>query len=198
VDVFYKELLEVLRDRRTLIFMLVMPALIFPAADLRLCQAGVQQGAGRRRARAALCAGGQRWHRCCAGVCCRPGDARRAGGIGGGGRCGHPRQPARFRAGVWRWRRRRDPGGRQQQLSLRYNTATVFDSVGKRVRPLLASAYTDKLRDERLAVLGVPPGAMAARHTPFKLSVSSTADDREELGEKIGAPIPYLLFINGS
>src|SRR3954471_11706316 len=30
-NVFYKELLEVLRDKRTLIFMLLMPAVVFPA-----------------------------------------------------------------------------------------------------------------------------------------------------------------------
>lgn len=197
-NVFYKELLEILRDKRTLIFMLVMPAVIFPVLIVgyaKLASNKAQQE-GKRELRYALVASdGAPLLRAvlksaplllpvvvgskeAAVAAIRANQIDFALIFQGGGE-------------------RTILTGEQPQISLVYNTAIVFDNVGKRVKPLLAEAYTDKLRSERLSVLGLDQNVAAFMNAPFLMKVSSTASDRQEQGEKIGALIPYLLFTMG-
>ncbi|MBY0556331.1 MAG: ABC transporter permease, partial [Burkholderiaceae bacterium] len=197
-NVFYKEVLEVLRDKRTLIFMLVMPAVVFPMLIFGYAKLATNkaQQEGTRELRYALVASDgapllrtvleatpllraiPATSKAAAEAAIRAEQIDFALVFGDGGE-------------------RAILSGQQAQLSLMYNTATVFDSVGKRVKPLLFAAYTDKLRGERLTILGLPANVAASMNTPFVLSVSSTASDRQEQGEKIGALIPYILFMMG-
>lgn len=197
-NVFYKELLEVLRDKRTLIFMLLMPAVVFPALIFGYAKMATNkaQQEGTRELRYALVASdgapvlkavldsapllkqtpAESEQAAIAAIQANKLDFVLVFGAGG---------------------ERAILDGKQPELSLRYNTATVFDGVGKRVKPLLVVAYTNKLRSERLATLGVAPDAAASVNAPYKLSTASTASGRQEQGEKIGAMIPYLLFMMG-
>jgi sodium transport system permease protein len=197
-NVFYKELLEVLRDKRTLIFMLVMPAVIFPVLIFGYAKLATNkaQQEGTRELRYALVASdGAPLLRAVldAAPLLRPVPAASKDAAVAAIRTNQIDFALIFGDGG----ERAILSGQQPQISLAYNTATVFDSVGKRVKPLLADAYTDKLRGQRLSVLGVEQNVAASLNAPFTLKVSSTASDRQEQGEKIGALIPYLLFMMG-
>lgn len=197
-NVFYKELLEVLRDKRTLMFMLLMPAVIFPALTfgyIKLASDKAQQEGTRELRYALVASDGAPLLRAVleAAPLLKPVPVATEEAAVAGIQAKQIDFAVIYGAGG----ERAILAGQQPQLSLRYDTAIVFDSVGKRVKPLLSAAYTDKLRSERLAVLGVAQGASASLSAPFTLQVSSTASDRQEQGEKIGAMIPYLLFTMG-
>jgi len=197
-NVFYKEVLEVLRDKRTLIFMLVMPAVVFPMLIFGYAKLATNkaQQEGTRELRYALVASdGAPLLRTVleATPLLRAVPATSTAAAEAAIRTGQIDFALIFGAGG----ERAILTGQQPPLALMYNTATVFDSVGKRVKPLLYAAYTDKLRGERLTMLGVAANVAASMNTPFVLSVSSTASDRQEQGEKLGAMIPYFLFMMG-
>jgi sodium transport system permease protein len=197
-NVFFKEVLEVMRDRRTLIFMLLMPAVVFPALILGYAKIAhnKSQQEGSRELRYALVS---------------PDGAPLLRSVLAKEALLKPSPITSEAAAVTAIQANQldfalvfDQGGesaiidgRQPQLSLRYNTATVFDGVGKRIKPLLNIAYTNALRSDRLSQMGIAPDAVAAVGTPFTLKTISTATNRQEQGEQIGALIPYLLFIMG-
>ncbi|MYN46633.1 ABC transporter permease [Pseudoduganella sp. FT93W] len=197
-NVFLKELLEILRDKRTLAFMLLMPAIIVPAlfsGYAKLASDKAQQE-GTRELRYALVAddGAPILQAVLAAT-----PRLRAVPLGSqqAAIAAIQAEQIDFALIFAANGERAILAGQQPEISLAYNTATVFDGVGKRIKPLLAAAYTNRLRVERLAIAGVTPDLAATLNSPFKLSVASTASARQEHGEQIGALIPYLLFIMG-
>ena len=74
-----------------------------------------------------------------------------------------------------------------------YNDAKAINFLFDRVKEL-AKEYGDTLRTNKLLSFGVSEEQQAAIIEPIKVVKVDTADKRENLGEKIGGFIPYLLI----
>lgn len=87
--------------------------------------------------------------------------------------------------------------GLQPEVTLEYNDADAFDIVGRRIRPVIEKRYVEAARARRLQVSGTRPSDVEAFNYPFKFSVHSTAGAREKFGEVMGAAVPYILLLLG-
>lgn len=65
----------------------------------------------------------------------------------------------------------------------------IYDRLSK-----LAMSFSDELRALKLAALGLSQEQQAAVLQPISITKVDTADKRENLGEKLGAFIPYMLI----
>ncbi|WP_075593547.1 ABC transporter permease [Pseudoalteromonas sp. PAB 2.2] len=82
---------------------------------------------------------------------------------------------------------------KQSEWQVVYNDAKAINFLFDRVKEL-AKEYGDKLRTTKLLSFGVSEQQQAAIIEPIKVVKVDTADKRENLGEKIGGFIPYLLI----
>jgi len=197
-NVFFKEAREIVRDKRAMIFMLLMPAVVIPALLFGYAWvAGTMEMQER----------GKTLHYA---VLAGDGAPLLNGMLGKQGfKAGAA--PASAEEAVAAIRARKldfvlvfpasgegaliDAGA--QSVMLYYDTASVFDGVGKRVKPILDGAYAEALRVAKLERAGVRGAAASAINRPFGLVVKSTASDRERQGELLGAVLPYILLMLG-
>ncbi|WP_149981089.1 ABC transporter permease [Pseudoalteromonas rhizosphaerae] len=82
---------------------------------------------------------------------------------------------------------------KQSQWQVVYNDAKAINFLFDRVKEL-AEEFGNKLRAEKLLSYGVSVEQQSAIIDPIKVVKVDTADKRENLGEKIGGFIPYLLL----
>ncbi|GKW51241.1 ABC transporter permease subunit [Pseudoalteromonas shioyasakiensis] len=82
---------------------------------------------------------------------------------------------------------------KQSEWQVVYNDAKAINFLFDRVKEL-AKEYGDALRTNKLLSFGVSEEQQAAIIEPIKVVKVDTADKRENLGEKIGGFIPYLLI----
>ncbi|MBB1504490.1 ABC transporter permease [Pseudoalteromonas sp. SG41-1] len=82
---------------------------------------------------------------------------------------------------------------KQSQWQVVYNDAKAINFLFDRVTEL-AKEFGNKLRAEKLLSYGVSVEQQSAIIDPIKVVKVDTADKRENLGEKIGGFIPYLLI----
>ncbi|MBB1292102.1 MAG: sodium transport system permease protein [Pseudoalteromonas rhizosphaerae] len=82
---------------------------------------------------------------------------------------------------------------KQSQWQVVYNDAKAINFLFDRVKEL-AEEFGNKLRAEKLLSYGVSVEQQSAIIDPIKVVKVDTADKRENLGEKIGGFIPYLLI----
>ncbi|MBB1300332.1 ABC transporter permease [Pseudoalteromonas sp. SR44-8] len=82
---------------------------------------------------------------------------------------------------------------KQSQWQVVYNDAKAINFLFDRVTEL-AEEFGNKLRAEKLLSYGVSVEQQSAIIDPIKVVKVDTADKRENLGEKIGGFIPYLLI----
>ncbi|MBB1308386.1 MULTISPECIES: ABC transporter permease [unclassified Pseudoalteromonas] len=82
---------------------------------------------------------------------------------------------------------------KQSQWQVVYNDAKAINFLFDRVKEL-AKEFGNKLRAEKLLSYGVSVEQQSAIIDPIKVVKVDTADKRENLGEKIGGFIPYLLI----
>jgi sodium transport system permease protein len=197
-NVFFKEVREVLRDKRTLMFMLLMPAVVMPAllfGYLSLAKNMARQESVKELRYAVVAADGapllKETLAAARGLQLLPAESEKAAREA---IAAHQLDFALVLNGAGE---RDILEGRQPIVSLVYNTATVFDGVGKRVKPLLGEAYTKRMRAARLQLLSVDASAAEAINSPYTLAVFSTASERERMGETMGSLIPYLLLMLG-
>jgi sodium transport system permease protein len=86
--------------------------------------------------------------------------------------------------------------GRSMTLELHYNDAVTVDTIARRVR-LLTTAYNADIRQRYLEARAF---GEAARHfvaEPVHLDVKSTASARQRTGELVGAFLPYIFLMVG-
>ncbi|MBQ4852081.1 ABC transporter permease [Pseudoalteromonas sp. MMG012] len=83
--------------------------------------------------------------------------------------------------------------GKQSQWQIVFNDAKAINFIFNRVRSV-ASKLSNELRTGALKDLGVDIRHQPALLTPITISKVDTADKRENYGEKLGALIPYLLL----
>lgn len=81
----------------------------------------------------------------------------------------------------------------QSEWQVVFNDAKSINFLFDRVKEL-ANDFGDKLRADKLISYGINEQQQAAIIAPIKVTKVDTADKRENLGEKIGGFIPYLLI----
>ena len=80
----------------------------------------------------------------------------------------------------------------QVQWQIIYNQSSQFDFMYRYFAEMLAT-YNEKLQRETLNQLNVDPQKLAAIIKPVDVQKVDTADKRENIGEKFGAVIAYIL-----
>ncbi|MCG7565036.1 ABC transporter permease [Pseudoalteromonas sp. CnMc7-15] len=83
--------------------------------------------------------------------------------------------------------------GEQSTWQVIFNDAQAINFLFTNLKEV-ADKYAQQLQSAKLIELGVSEDAQAALLQPIELEKVNTADQRENLGEKIGAYIPYLLL----
>ncbi|MFY8275056.1 ABC transporter permease [Pseudoalteromonas sp. SSDWG2] len=83
--------------------------------------------------------------------------------------------------------------GEQSQWQIIFNDAQAINFLFTNLKEV-ADKYAKKLQSAKLVELGVSAEAQKALLQPIVLEKVNTADQRENIGEKIGAYIPYLLL----
>ena len=83
---------------------------------------------------------------------------------------------------------------RQATITLHYNSASTVDVTQQRVREVI-DGYNTSLRQEALSALNLNPEQLAFALAPVLLEKKSTADQREQMGAVIGGMLPYLLLM---
>jgi len=83
---------------------------------------------------------------------------------------------------------------RQASITLHYNSASTVDVTQQRVREVI-DGYNTSLRQEALSALKLNPEQLAFALAPVLLEKKSTADQREQMGAIIGGMLPYLLLM---
>ena len=82
----------------------------------------------------------------------------------------------------------------QGKLELHYNNANTVDITRKRVLAVLA-AENGALRAQAMARFQLSPEQLAYALDPIRLEDHSTADKREQMGALIGGMLPYILLM---
>ena len=83
---------------------------------------------------------------------------------------------------------------RQASITLHYNSASTVDVTQQRVREVI-DGYNTSLRQESLSALNLNAEQLAFALAPVLLEKKSTADQREQMGAIIGGMLPYLLLM---
>ena len=83
---------------------------------------------------------------------------------------------------------------RQASIALHYNSASTVDVTQQRVREVV-DAYNTTLREGALSALNLKPAQLAFALAPVVLEKKSTADQREQMGAVVGGMLPYLLLM---
>jgi sodium transport system permease protein len=86
--------------------------------------------------------------------------------------------------------------GRRMELELHYNDAVKVDTTARRMR-LLTTAYGVELRQRYLAAHQVDEAGQRFIAEPISIAVKSIANQRERVGEWIGAFLPYFFLLIG-
>jgi len=82
----------------------------------------------------------------------------------------------------------------QGKLELHYNNANAVDVTRKRVLAVLATE-NGALREQAMARFQLSPEQLAYALDPIRLEDHSTADKREQMGALIGGMLPYILLM---
>lgn len=190
LTVFRKELLEVSRDRKTLIFMIVLPLLLIPLLfDVTVqFMIDAEEEADRKTLRYAIFGKEQ---------LPEVADAFAASGF--------PEvpldDPAEIEAAVDDERIDfalviQPPGpGRQHVVELWYDNAPISSKVKARTKEVLDGLGAD-LRRHRLEALDIDdPAEQQGVIEPVVMQPHGTAPMREVIGERVGGMLPYLFII---
>ena len=200
--IFRKELTEVLRDRRTLVFMIALPLLALPAVlELTLRFASeAQRKASTETLRYAVV---DEHHapavaEAFAGA---PGFERvtfdppaNAGAISAAISDAIDSDTIDFALVLGAPAGARDSAGAQTPVTLYHDNASTTDKARERATAVL-TALSERERDRRLVALGVPEDARDRLLVPVLVTDVGTADMRAVLGELIGGMLPYIFII---
>ena len=195
-QVYVKELMELMRDKKTLIFVILLPILIFPVlfGVMALVLTSTTSKAMQQEHRYVIVNAEQApqfaealfYHKNFKRVdseltereqliaAIRAGDFDVALVI-----------PEDFKA--------RQAAVEQSEWQLIYNQSSQLDFMYQYFSELMRR-YTEDLQMTSLSQLGVDPERLQAILTPVELRRVDTADTRENIGEKIGAFIAYILI----
>jgi len=189
--VFRKELLEVSRDRRTLIFMIVMPLLLIPL----LIQVTTDFVADAEKEAASVTLdyaifGGEQLPELAEAMAAAPGFA--AATLDD--RAQIPAAIADDRIDLALVVLPAAPD-QQHVIELHFDNAPISSKVEKRTKLVLEGLGVE-LRHERLAAFGIhDPDRLQAVIEPVVMVPHGIAPMREVIGERVGGMLPYLFII---
>ncbi|WDE07464.1 ABC transporter permease [Thalassomonas viridans] len=196
-QVYKKELLELVRDRKTLFFMIALPLLIFPVifAIMGAVVASAAIEEEQKVLRYAVINGEQAsrfeerlfYHR----------DFQRR-------EMPLPEEAdifAAIRSGELDLVIKVNTGhqddltaGQQSRWQLYFNDSSQLNQVKQKVNKVF-NQYLESLRQEKFGQLGINDSQFKLLMKPVVLATVDTADERENLGEQIGGLLPYLLIV---
>lgn len=193
--IFRKELSEVLRDRRTLVFMIALPLVVIPALLELTIRFTVE--AERRASTETLRYAVFDEHNL-------PGVAEAFAGASGFERVTVERREdiaAAVAAGTIDFALvvnppagATDAAGPQTTVALHFDDSNPTGKVEARARAVL-DALGERERARRLTALGVPDAAHDRLLAPVRVLKVGTADTRAILGEILGRALPYIFII---
>lgn len=195
--VFRKEILEMLRERRTLMFMLLMPTVVIPLLIGGFgALAGYKTGQETDRVLRYAVVGDEYAPELVARLAATPKLERTALSSG-------ETVVDAVRDGSVNFGLVIPPGfeqamaeGRGMTLELHYNDAVSVDTIGRRMRALTI-AYGAEVRSRYLAAHAIGEDARHFIAEPVGIVVKSTASARQRTGELIGAFLPYIFLMMG-
>lgn len=83
---------------------------------------------------------------------------------------------------------------KQAHIELHYNSASTVDLTHQRVREIV-EGYNGVLRENALSALNLNAQQLAFALNPVVLEKKSTANEREQMGAAIGGLLPYILLM---
>ena len=193
--IYLKELLELTRDRKTLIFTILIPIFAMPlifggfayvssnmfknakTAEMRYALFGKDHSPG-------LSARFAQQHNLREVPLASEAEIRRA--IGDDSIKFAVVIPPRFEEALQQHQ--------QAKVVLHYNSASTVDVTLQRVREIV-EAYNASLRESALSALNLSPAQLAFALHPIVLDKQSTANEREQMGAIVGGMLPYLLLM---
>jgi sodium transport system permease protein len=194
--VYKKELLELVRDRKTLFFVIALPLIIFPilfgAMGMVMANAQIIQGQKIHRY---VIVGAQQVPQFSEALFYH--KSFKPGAFSG-------TKMAEIKAAVAAGEIDVAiiiPANYQQQLAnnqqstwqVVFNDAVITNRLYRRIKDLVIE-HTKAMREQKLLVLGVPANEHNAIVNPVVLSKVDTAAPRENVGEKLGGLISYILI----
>jgi sodium transport system permease protein len=195
--VFKKEFLEMLRERRTLIFTFLLPTVVIPLLIGGFGGlAGYKTGQEAERVLKYAVVGAEYAPELSARLQALPLLERVPLAAG-------DQADAAVRNGSANFVLVIPPGfeqamveGRSMAVELHYNDAVSVDTIGRRMR-LAVTAYGADVRQRFLAAHAIGAEAQHFVTQPVNLEVKSTASARQRTGEVIGAFLPYIFLMMG-
>lgn len=196
-QVYIKELTELLRDRKTLFFIIALPLIIFPVifGVMGAVVANVTMGEQQKVLKYALVneqqapafAEGMFYHRDFEKIDVDLDTEEKIKQAIGSGSVDLVIEISESHI--------EDIAAKSQdKWQLYFNNASQISFVKNKVHKVFDD-YVESIRSERLQSLGVTPEDFEILKTPIKLETVNTADERESLGEKLGGILPYLLIV---
>lgn len=194
-QVYFKELTELMRDRKTLIFVILLPIFIFPVifGVMGLVLSSTTSKAMQEEHRYVIVNAEQApefrdamfYHKNFKQVQTeKTAEADLVAAIRNDEFDVAIIIPADFSA--------KRQAAEQVQWQIIYNQSSQFDFMYRYFTDMLAT-YNEQLQRETLNQLNVDPQKLAAIIKPVDVQKVDTADKRENIGEKFGAVIAYIL-----
>ncbi len=194
LTVFIKELLDMVRDRRTLVFAVLLPTLIFPvlfgiiiainaksAIDAQEATLSyVLQGSEHSPAISRQLADNTKLRR----VTTYESDDEIEDAIRDGKLHFALTIPAGFNPA----------SGEQQQLVLRFSDADPTNKVKSRVRQSLKPVI-DQAKTSLLTDMGLTQDQLDVLDQPIKVQYNDLAGERERIGQSVGGLLPYIIIL---
>jgi sodium transport system permease protein len=196
LTIYLKEMKEVLRDRKTLIFMVALPILVVPV--LMNVMIGFIVKAEKKAQTETLTFA-------IFGAEHLPDLAKAFSEEEGFEKVNIPTQEAiasaieenkiKFGLVIPQTAREQLESGEQVAVQFYYNNASVTSKVKNRAGKVIR-VFGERYRSERLAGLGLDtPQEQKHLLNPITIEEHNTADMREVLGERVGGMLPYLFII---
>lgn len=195
LQVYLKELLEIGRDRRAILFMVLMPTLLMP-----LLMGGFAYLAGRivQQDRVQVLdyaiVGEEHNPALAARITNDPQFRRVALPEGMSYRDAVAQEKVRFVLEVPASAGADMAAGLPTQVKMFLNDASIANSAYDRLEAIVG-ALSVELRDARLSAQGLEGARREGVLAPIAISKVSTATPRETAGERLGSLVPYLLII---
>jgi sodium transport system permease protein len=195
--VFKKEILEMLRERRILLFTFLLPTVVMPLLIGGFAVlAGYKTGQEAERVLKYAVEGAEYAPEFYTRLLAAPKLERVTLGPGNSIDNAVRNGSVNFALTIPPGFERAMAEGRSMTLELHYNDAVTVDTIARRVR-LLTTAYNADVRQHYLEAHAIGEAARRFVAEPVHLDVKSPASARQRTGELLGAFLPYIFLMAG-
>jgi len=193
--IYLKELLELIRDRKTFIFTIVIPVFAMPLIFAAFGMLSSSMFKQAREAEMAYAIFGQEHAPALAQrFAAEPSFKRVALAAPADIRAAIADERIKFALVIPAAAQNTLARREQSQIELHYNSAATIDVTRKRVTAVLA-VENNALRQQALADMGLSAPQQRYVLDPVALLDRSTANKREQMGAMMGGMVPYLLLM---